>query len=515
MPGRGLNDTERRLLSFWQNVPTNFHRPLLRSISVSGGSGLRGIDGLIVHFRYPLTAVCGGNGTGKSTLLALSALAHHSPLGWHKLRDASTTGNDAASRTYYRFSDFFLNSREERQIEGVTVTWRYLNGGQEVSRKLTKGARGWGRYSSRLERETVFLPISRILPAHEISGVRSTFLSPSCQPSIDSLNPDFRRRLSFILGKEYHLAEVQRSRRYSLPRCQTDQLYTGFNMGSGETCLISLLHLLQRMPNGGLVVIEEIEIGLHPQAQVRLADILLRVCYEKRLQIICSTHSEAFLDSLPRQARILIRKVREEHFVHEAPSTRFAMYELTGETVPEVVIYCEDHVAAILIEESLPGELRARCLIKQIGSAAGVVRQGVAHLKSGYRMRALCVLDGDVRERQIRDWITGETGGQTGLDPEYLILPGDGTTPERWVIDQLRANVYCSEFARQLACSVRDAQGHIDAISVQLDGHDMWFALHRRTSINPDDCIRRTMRSFASRHPQLDTLRDLVSSILN
>ena len=78
MPGRSLSADETNLLDFWQNPPAAFPRPMLRRIEIGGGTGLRGIDGLFVPFRYPITALCGRNGVGKSTVLALAALAHHS-----------------------------------------------------------------------------------------------------------------------------------------------------------------------------------------------------------------------------------------------------------------------------------------------------------------------------------------------------------------------------------------------------------------------------------------------------
>jgi len=246
-----------------------------------------------------------------------------------------------------------------------------------------------------------------------------------------------------------------------------------------------------------------------------LASVLLGICQEKRLQVICSTHSGIFLDNLPRQARLLIRRAGNDHFAYEAPSTRFAMQELIGEAVPEIVIYCEDQVAATLVEEALPGNTRARCLIRAVGSAATVVRQGVAHLRSGYEMRALCVLDGDQRDGEISNWIATETGNADTPSLDYIILPGGGSSPERWAVEQLRNTSYRDEFARQLSCSVMDAQGHIEAMSVELDHHDIGFVLHRRTNLDAHDCIRRTMRAFAARHPQLDNLRERVTSIID
>lgn len=511
MPGRNLSSTERRLLDFWQGPPASWDKPLLRSLEIVGGTGLRGINGLLVPFRFPITALCGPNGVGKSTILALAALAHHAPTGWSS---SSFHPQSGAHRGYYRFSDFFLRGEGEQDVENLTVTWRYIQEGRELSRTLTKRRRGWSSYSTRPARETVFVPISRILPAYEISAVRSSFASPTSDISSVLLDEVHRRRLSFIMGREYSNVEIQRRGRHIFHRCEAGSLYTAFNMGSGESCMIALLHALQSAPRGSLIVVEEIELGLHPQAQKRLAEVLISVSLEKRLQIICSTHSETFLDALPRHARLLLRRSNEEHSIYESPSTRFAIYEMTGTTQPEIVVYCEDTTASILIQESLPNELRIRVAVREVGSDATVIRQGVAHRRAGFNIQALCVLDGDTSQADINNWISSETGGNPEQAPDYMLLPGDGLAPERWALRQIRHESYRDEFARQLGCSSLEAQSHVEAVAVELDHHNLGFALHRRTNLDELDCLRRIVRAFALRHPQLDGLRGRVETLL-
>lgn len=514
MPGRRLNDNERHLLNLWQNPPQNLHRPFLRSIEIGGGTGLRGINGLVLPFRYPITAICGGNGAGKSTILALAALAFHSPVGWYVHR-GNTAGNKVVGdRTYYTFSDFFMTGATEAPANGVSITWRYTIGRDNDSSTTFTKRRGWGRYVNRPMREVDFVPLGRVLPAYEMSGVRSTFLKPGCRHDTASLAPEFRRLLSYIIGKPYESAEVQQTRRYSIQRCEAGAVYTGFNMGGGEACIIGLLHLLQRMPRGGLIVIEEIEAGLHPEAQAKLAEVLIQLCLQKQLQIICSTHSHVFIDNLPRQARLLIKKSGDEHFLFENPSTRFAMHEMTGHVQPELTIYCEDKVAAMLISEALPTNNRTRVKVQDIGSDATVIRQGVSHLRSGFPMRSLCILDGDRSENDAQQWIRSEVGRRDDITPDFLILPGEGLPPERWIVQQLLHPAYRASFAQCFGCTEPEARAHIEALQIELEHHDIGYVLHRRTNIEPKDCILRTVRSVALRHPQLDTLREKVQQLL-
>ena len=48
----------------------------LLSVQIAMGQ-LRGLENLKIHFRYPIAAISGKNGTGKSTILACAACAFH------------------------------------------------------------------------------------------------------------------------------------------------------------------------------------------------------------------------------------------------------------------------------------------------------------------------------------------------------------------------------------------------------------------------------------------------------
>ncbi len=515
MPGRNLSNPEKALRRLWQHPPAQFIRPSLRSIEITGGTGLRGIDSLKVSFRYPITAICGNNGSGKSTILALSALAYHSPKGWTVYSGNTEPMQSGKDRTYYTFSTFFINGSGEGIPDGVSITWRYDQQSSEVSRNFKKKGNRWGRYDTRPERELYYLPLGRVLPANELSVIRSAFHNPIGTLESTLLNAEYINYLSYIMGRTYSEAEIQKSNKYRFPCCTTGIRYTAFNMGGGESCMIILLHLLQQLPFGGMLVAEEIEAGLHPQAQIRLSEKLVDICRRKALQVICTTHSETFLDALPREARLVIKQSGEEHSTIESPSTRLAMFEMTGEFKPELIIYCEDEFASVIIEESLPSELRVRVKIQPVGTNSAIMRQGVSHIRAGFDIESLCVFDGDCKKSEIRGWRDSERGERTNILPEYLLLPGAGLPPEKWVILQLHHDPYKENFTRELGCSATDTIAHLSALSVELDHHNIPYTLHQRTSFNIDDCIRRMIRSLALQHPQLDELRDKVRTLLS
>src|SRR5258708_13175280 len=78
---------------------------------------LRGLSDQQLHFRYPITAFSGKNGTGKSTLLACVACGFHNrPSGYKPL---------SRRVNYYTFSDFFVQTSEEIPPKGILVAYQF------------------------------------------------------------------------------------------------------------------------------------------------------------------------------------------------------------------------------------------------------------------------------------------------------------------------------------------------------------------------------------------------------
>src|SRR5580698_2004751 len=432
MPGRRLSNDEQHLVAFWQAPPNNLTRPLLRAIEIDGGERLRALSGVRIPFNYPITAICGKNGSGKSTVLALAALAFHTPANWYvpwtnaRYRPSGTDEN----RSYHIFPDFFVYGDNEKARNGVQITWRYWINGAETSLQFKKTVKRWGAYSRRPEREIAYSPLSRIMPAHEMNSVRQVFKVPGNNVKTVAFTDQYRNYFAYVMGIKYQAVDVQLTDRLKFAKCRTGVPYSAFNMGGGESCVVELLHLLQTVPFCGLLVIEEIESCLHPEAQVRLAEVLVKICREKKVQIICSTHSEVLLDALPRQARLLLTRNQGNKGVIEGPSTRFAIYEMKGQIQPELTIYCEDKTAAVLIEEAMPYADRRRVRIVDVGNNQTVIRQAVSHLRGGFPGACLCVLDGDCTQVQIEGWVAAERGADHDIAPAFEILPGNALPPE-------------------------------------------------------------------------------------
>lgn len=73
------------------------------------------------------------------------------------------------------------------------------------------------------------------------------------------------------------------------------------DVGFGVSQVIPVITLLQYVPEGSTVILEQPEIHLHPLAQAGLADAIIQAAQHRRLQVIIESHSEHLLLRLQRR----------------------------------------------------------------------------------------------------------------------------------------------------------------------------------------------------------------------
>lgn len=414
----------------------------LTAIELTSGR-LRGLGKFEIEFNYPVSAIAGENGAGKSTLLAMAACAFHNRPDGFKLSDRANT--------YYTFSDFFVQSNDEISPSGIIIqyrirndNWRNSEPGEGWQRRRKKVRGKWTDYKTRVKRNVIYFGIQRIVPHYE----RTTYKANRHRFQLSDLDADvlnrIRRTAGRILGRNYSDFELHAHAKRSLPIVSWSGLrYSGFNMGAGESGVFGILTALFAAGRGSLIVIDEIELGLHEKAQRCLIRELDKLCNELHCQIICSTHSHRILESLPPEGRFFIETRGGETVITPGISPDYACGKLGGQNASELDIFVEDQAAKAILEASLPLAIRERIQIHYIGSSEAVLRQLTARYLER-RDSCLAILDGDKRrgyegqvnrtrnnvdtsfresENEINEWI--------GARLDYL--PGE-EWPEKWLI---------------------------------------------------------------------------------
>lgn len=471
-------------------------KALLRRIRLTAGA-LRGLNALDISFEYPITAIAGKNGAGKSTLLALACCAFHSKSVGFKL--------PRRKNSYYTFSDFFVQHGSENPPQGILIyydiahdNWKAgpqvptgVGVGTQV-RKKTKGGK-WNDYDLRVNRTVVFLGIERIVPHSERSQSRSySRVFKDIAPK--GWEHKVKEAVGTILGKTYDDFRYLEHSKYSLPivKCGTT-VYSGFNMGAGENALFEIFSTIYASGVGTLLVLDEIELGLHSQAQHRFIERLKDVCIEMQAQVICTTHSKEIFECLPNDARFFLESINGKTRVTQGVSAEFAFSKMSALTGLEADVLVEDEVARAIILATLPAQLRTRATFTVIGSASALARQLSATYVRGETKPVLALFDGDQQskhkehlEHAKRLSEKAKVDFEGWYTHRVCYLPGD-TWPELWLLQ--KGLEIIDPLAAVLGVPPDDLKDVIE-YGMQAGKHNEFYEMSRHLGLDSQYCLQ-------------------------
>jgi predicted ATPase len=399
-----VNDEVRRLDKKWRSNTGWPQR--LEWLEVSG---LRGWNGQRLKLDFPIVAIVGENGSGKSALLQAAACAYQ---------------GDGDSPTWYP-SEFFPETAWDT-ITNSALHYGYVIGEDHPQHSLRKPTSRWLGQPERPKRRVQYTDLNRIQPVGARVGYARIAKTKHEEKSANEFAVEQVARFSSVMGREYESARMALSTiddgREVPVIARAGIEYSGFHQGSGEITVAELLK--KDLPKYGLVLIDEIESSLHPRAQRRLIRYLAEQSRHQEAQIILTTHSPYVLDELPPQARVYILESKTEKELVYGISPDFAMTKMDDDVHPECDLYVEDEAAKTMLEELLAAkgkELFMRCTVVPFG--ASNVGYALGQMVDGGRFRrpTAVFLDGD---------------NATG--PGCTLLPG-GDAPERVVFKSLRA----------------------------------------------------------------------------
>ena len=244
---------------------------------------------------------------------------------------------------------------------------------------------------------------------------------------------------SRILGRHYESAQYIRHSLYpgQLSRDTSVIFNRGFKYseafaGSGEVAVVNLVVELLQAPKYSLILLDEPETSLHPGAQRELLLFLLSQIKKKHLQVVLSTHSSEFLDGLPPNAI----KVFEDNGVGASrvinECSAYVAFNRLGKQLPNRKrIYVEDRLAEAVVRRAIvgldPGECDAlEVVVAQGGAATILSKQVPTHIVSNTDCYVL--LDGD--QKRVEEFIDQNSlAPDQHSDLEQIIMDQVGCRP--------------------------------------------------------------------------------------
>lgn len=307
--------------------------------------------GTIINFDFPLTVLVGPNGTGKSSILhALWGMPYGKSTSrfWFStqidpIKEGGELGNIRYIYTFYaRDINEFLSVRKIRTKQKLgyfeptkpsardgmppmprltekhkkyrTDRWTpvqrnviYINSKCEVGvferyfyqiepGKLNEKLKSFAYEAGRLK-NIIDNDLKSARPGGHEFVFENKMLEEKTLAIINKvLNQDYLEA-RYILHRYYDRAKAP-----SVIFKNNNRTYSDAFAGSGELSVVTTVLKILEAKKHDLILIDEPETSLHPQAQINLIEFILEQLLEKKLQVVISTHSPTIVELLPKKA---------------------------------------------------------------------------------------------------------------------------------------------------------------------------------------------------------------------
>lgn len=405
-----------RINEVWDNPPARNGRfgNILRSVRIEGIRLVR----QTVEFRWPVVAIAGTNGSGKTTVLQLCSSAYCLPGDGRPYKIGDWLRNPLRGDTPVVTPDAKVSYVFWDDTEGYEILYN------------PQRTRWAYRKRGNPERTAVYVGITAFAPRIERRDQLSVFNPRARRGAVTGHSAEITSSITKILntpyagGASHEITLTRGNRREALQQVSRDGVsYSETQMGAGEQKVTRLMNLLEALPNQSLVLLEEPETTLHADAQRGLAWYLMNVSHRKGHQIIIATHSSELYETLPIEARVmLVRDHAQVQAYYNVPFLRAARELDQSVRANGYLILVEDVVAKQLLVEILrryDRQLLESCAIVAVGNDDDVRRMTIAMREQ--RLRVIGVRDPDQGDNPAAHLLTlpGD------LAPETMLLTGE------------------------------------------------------------------------------------------
>ena len=471
---------ERRFKDLWEDLQGK--KPHLQHFLTEVRlKGIRGIDDLRVVFDYPVSVIAGGNASGKSTVLFAAACAYRVPGAGVKDYVPSTLFPDYRPK---------IGRRGDEKRE-VVIEFDYSTPDGRRSMRWRR-AKGWNRSflgrkgASQPERELYLRTLSNLSNPSEVRGVLSMSRLSSApeETRMTASQLEFAHQmLPFRYAEVLKLSSGSKSLLFAAQA--SGAAYSELHMAAGERAILRLSQEIAQL-RGALVLIDEVEAGLHPWVQQLLMLQLQQLALRNDLQVIVTSHSPVVLNSVPSHGRIFLDRDDNGRVTVRPPYRDIVQNALYGRSNDALNLLCEDEAAEGILNgvfDALLPQQEFRRESVRIGRDTGADEfptHATAFRKFGQIENFIFVLDGDKRNAEMEEKIRN----QAKRNVPVVFLPGSAA-PESWVWDLLQGN--SEEMAQRLGVNLSELSQRVNQLN----------AVYDSASDSPSQIAKTKLRALA------------------
>jgi len=305
---------------------------------------LKNIQSLLFDIpRSGVSILSGSNGCGKTTLLTCIERLQNS---YAFLRHFRTSSHDQF--------DVFKKGEIIYTNNGHSVSYRYRNTRWvPIPRRNSNVLQGFGFT------KVLFLPSTgerfyiqeQELNTRNILAADNYFRQTMNQIFQTTKFSELRR----IKLSGRGLGDNRRNQAFVLPAGREGNLLTYYsekNFSLGEILILNALYELHHVPDRSLVLIDEMELALHPKIQVRFLNFLESIATAKNLSVLVSTHSTSLIKAAPNLIHLQKNPVTGDiDVVYNCyPALALQNVAVEEEVQPDLVFFTEDLMGKYLLE---------------------------------------------------------------------------------------------------------------------------------------------------------------------
>jgi len=378
-----------------------------------------------------ITMLAGWNATGKSTILAL--LANSSEL---KKEEGKTyngklfraefseilKGSIKHDETKSNRAELVWSDKGENIIKTFRTTWqnnktrfRVIPQGKDENNNATS--------AQKFPFPVLYLGLSRLYPLGETDN--DNIRSKKQVFKNDQDKEWFVDAYQKIFLSDDNITEITNIDIVSAKKntsCISADNYDWKANSSGQDNLSQILFAVLSFKNlkrekgssfkGGLLLIDELEASLHPRAQEKLIDFLIKEAKITGFQIIFTTHSLTIIENIAKRTRINSTDVNiisyffamanrqieiKKNMPYEKMKNNLMVNLYEKKNLPKIIVYTEDNEARWFLKKLLTGWLnKVRILNINIGSQSLIDLMNVEPAFANY----LVIFDGDLPNSQ-------------------------------------------------------------------------------------------------------------------
>lgn len=370
----------------------------------------RNISNLEIEFNSPISVITGNNRCGKTTVLLAIACSHYN----FQKRDFT---NGAYQRNTWgdlmRFTSKDIQTEDWTYYVSCRLGENKINDKRGQRKFATKKWNGVAKKESQIGtpkdnktgREVRYIDLDRIVPERE---KKYSYFSNLKNDSITPVQQEIEDYISYIMQEQYNISFFN-SNTNSFSYQNENNKYSSFNSASGEDALTRIITEIVSAPKTALILIEEIEVGLHPEYLRRLMDVIYNESITKSKQFIITTHSPLVMSLVDSKSRIFIENRNGIYKAITDVSTNEAYSKMDSKSFPLFNLYVEDDISKRIVIEAIK-ELNTEINYIGIKDLIKIVIVGSADKVFNYfemrkelfsnecaKIGYACILDGDMR----------------------------------------------------------------------------------------------------------------------